>query len=333
MEAMTLENAGDGAILVTSGSLTVRDAVFSQNHGSSGGAISCDLLCERLTVRRSTLTRNSARHEGGAIAADGGTGQPRVEITESTFTDNSAEADGGAISCLKADLSIGTSEFSSNEAARDGGAVFVQSGSVSIQRSAFASNDALERGGGVFWDQSSSTQPLSVIDSTLFQNSANTGGALHADGAGPAEVSFSTLVDNVAFTKAADIEADGTGSFGLGASILTHLTQGENVEECGGGQSRSMRGTDNLTDEDGDCDGLPGFRLGSLSSGSLSSFGLHGGPTPTLQLLSGSNAIDAISPFGASCLDPLTALPVLVDQRGQARPTGKRCDVGAFELR
>jgi outer membrane protein assembly factor BamB len=54
----------------------------------------------------------------------------------------------------------------------------------------------------------------------------------------------------------------------------------------------------------------------------LGAFGNHGGPTPTLALLRDSPAIDAV----ASGACPET------DQRGVPRPSGARCDIGAFEF-
>jgi hypothetical protein len=55
----------------------------------------------------------------------------------------------------------------------------------------------------------------------------------------------------------------------------------------------------------------------------------NGGPTPTVALLPGSPALDAIP--ASSCLDA-DGNPLLTDQRGVARPQGPACDTGAFEL-
>jgi hypothetical protein len=53
----------------------------------------------------------------------------------------------------------------------------------------------------------------------------------------------------------------------------------------------------------------------------------NGGPTFTMALMGGSPAIDAGD--DAVCAAP----PVLgVDQRGQPRPGGPHCDIGAFEV-
>ncbi|HWQ92809.1 MAG TPA: choice-of-anchor Q domain-containing protein, partial [Clostridia bacterium] len=54
----------------------------------------------------------------------------------------------------------------------------------------------------------------------------------------------------------------------------------------------------------------------------LGPFGDYGGPTPTMPLLAGSVAIDAV----------LSTNHLLVDQRGRVRPYGGSCDIGAFEL-
>jgi hypothetical protein len=55
----------------------------------------------------------------------------------------------------------------------------------------------------------------------------------------------------------------------------------------------------------------------------------NGGPTETHALLPGSVAIDHISP--AMCVDA-DGQPLTTDQRGEPRPGGTMCDVGAFEV-
>lgn len=55
----------------------------------------------------------------------------------------------------------------------------------------------------------------------------------------------------------------------------------------------------------------------------------NGGFTPTMALGPASPAKDAIPE--ESCLDSDDE-PLLVDQRGRARPAGGGCDIGAFEL-
>jgi hypothetical protein len=55
----------------------------------------------------------------------------------------------------------------------------------------------------------------------------------------------------------------------------------------------------------------------------------NGGPTQTIALLPTSAAVDAIPV--ASCTDT-NGNPVTKDQRGDTRPQGKGCDIGAYEL-
>ncbi len=56
----------------------------------------------------------------------------------------------------------------------------------------------------------------------------------------------------------------------------------------------------------------------------------NGGPTQTVALLSGSNAIDTTYVY-PGCLDQ-NSQPIQADQRGFPRIACPRCDVGAFEF-
>ena len=53
----------------------------------------------------------------------------------------------------------------------------------------------------------------------------------------------------------------------------------------------------------------------------------YGGPTQTIALLSGSNAIDG----GNICFDT-DGHTLFTDQRGFTRTVGSRCDAGAYEF-
>jgi len=57
--------------------------------------------------------------------------------------------------------------------------------------------------------------------------------------------------------------------------------------------------------------------------------GDHGGRVPSLPLTPESPAVDSGDPAG--CVDA-TSVPLSTDQRGLPRPSGARCDIGAFEL-
>ena len=61
----------------------------------------------------------------------------------------------------------------------------------------------------------------------------------------------------------------------------------------------------------------------------IGSLGRNGGPTETIAPTGGSQAIEGGDPAG--CTDPASDGMLTIDQRGQRRPAGRRCDIGAFE--
>ena len=67
---------------------------------------------------------------------------------------------------------------------------------------------------------------------------------------------------------------------------------------------------------------------GIVSTSTIGPLQDNGGPTRTHALLAGSQAIDSTTSQG--CIDD-AGNPLSVDQRGEMRVAGVRCDVGAFE--
>ena len=57
---------------------------------------------------------------------------------------------------------------------------------------------------------------------------------------------------------------------------------------------------------------------------------VNGGATLTIALLADSRAIDAIP--AEDCTDT-GGIPIMEDQRGETRPSGSACDIGAYELK
>jgi hypothetical protein len=80
-----------------------------------------------------------------------------------------------------------------------------------------------------------------------------------------------------------------------------------------------LDGGHNLSFGDSSCPA--GFAGGDPDLGALQD---NGGPAPTISLGPGSAALDQIPATGAGC--PTT------DERGVARPSGPKCDIGAYEL-
>lgn len=100
------------------------------------------------------------------------------------------------------------------------------------------------------------------------------------------------------------------------ASLLVNVLLSENLPENLAGSY--IDAGHNLSSDNSDFT-EPGSLTNTLPL--LSPLASYGGPTPTLALMPGSPAIDA----GDSFLSPA------IDQRGEPRPIGQACDVGAYE--
>ena len=179
-------------------------------------------------------------------------------------------------------------------------------------------------GGGVY-----NSGALTVVNSTITENSANAFGKFSAGGGGGVEnssgtvsISNSTVSGNGASGSILGVGAGINGPATVQNSIISSNT-GEN---CSGtitsnGYNLSSDRTCNFNNT-GDLNSTDP-KLGPLQN--------NGGPTQTQALLSGSPAIDAGNPSG--CTDGQGHL-LKTDQRGRPRPdkedTGG-CDMGAFE--
>ena len=125
--------------------------------------------------------------------------------------------------------------------------------------------------------------------------------------------------------------------FGMANSILAQNTASPSPD-CGVGLE--SQGYNILGDPTGcTVTAAPGDQVGTGASPLnplLGPLAGNGGPTPTLALTDASPARDAGSPATPTDTSP-TPPPDLIscattDQRGVARPSGARCDIGAFEV-
>jgi len=172
---------------------------------------------------------------------------------------------------------------------------------------------------------------LQVIRSLI---SGNAGSGIHA-----AEGAVTCVNSTVADNGGAGIRAE-AGAIESANCTIAH-NRGVGLETSGGGAAahntilignlRACEGTVtskgyNLTD-----DGTCAFSHSGDQDNSdprVASLAANGGPTETAALTGGSPAIEAGDPAG--CTDP-TGGVLTVDQRGQRRPAGARCDIGAYE--
>jgi hypothetical protein len=267
-----------------------------------------------LTVTDCVISNNHANFDGGAIHnVDGGS----LLVSQSTLSCNTSSEDGvgAGISNKIGTVQIIESTLSGNVGAYYGGAVDNDTGgTLTIERSTLYANQALI-GGAV-----ANVGTLYIRNSTLSGNYA-TGNEATGDGGGgidnlgEAIVDFSTLTENSALSGGG-FKNENTASLTVNYSLVVNSTTGENCFNNGG--IFDAQGVNFATDNS--CGA--GFTVGEINLGPLVD---NGGPTKTHALLAESIAIDA----ALDCKLEDNS-PVLVDQRGWARPVNL-CDSGAFE--
>ncbi len=233
--------------------------------------------------------------EGGAVDCFGVCGFDRVLFVDNfAFGATNQSARGGAISAHDAEVTIRNCTFSGNH---------VQAGLTLL-----ALNLTEAHGGAI----------------------ASTGGVL--------DIAFSTFVGNIADRELTDVfaaatggafflEPDATSDYRLFGSIVSANTAvvGSDCDTVG---IANMAADYNLFDNTGAkaaCDAVSTTNLvGSAQLGILDD---NGGPTQTIRFGDDSIALDAIPTPLFGCV-----LAGGFDQRGNIRPSGTACDIGAVEL-
>jgi hypothetical protein len=288
----------------------------------NGGAISAG---NPLQIRDSRFTNNTAvffnvntTGAGGAINHQVNPDYSFLEISGSTFSGNfaSSETSSGSISgggaiVAQGELVLVNSTLSGNSTKGYGGAVLINrlgNGEpiLDLRNSTIADNIAdvdgngVGYGGGVYIDApsslNSSVPPLPPLPTaSTITNSIVANNSVHA--------STSSLGSNCAATP----YAVGTSQVDIHASYSLTNTAGTGV--CAFSGNGNIVGPDPM----------------------LLALANNGGVTQTQALQPGSQAVDAGDPNG--CADRFDHI-LTTDQRGSGypRPTGLRCDIGAFEL-
>jgi len=329
-----------GAGIDNSGTLTLTDIVIRDNtvSASSGGGIYNGGV---LYLTRGMVSGNKASN-GGAIYNDG-----LATLGDTTMIANQAIGDigagsGGAVYNFGV-LTANRCTLSSNSiisGKNRGGAIFNFDGGVISLDSCTISFNSADFGGGIFAEGS-----LTILNTTVAFNSSNFdgGGIYAAEGLSSAfngNIYSSTIIANDADQDQTFDGAGGgvyiEGSSGNGFNIYNTILAGNIVanhqeyDDCsaisGGVLKTHAR---NLFGSGMGCtiDQISGSYADVNSLAYLGSLRNNGGPTQTVALLAGSNAIDGTI-AGTGCKDS-QSVAIPVDQRGYPR-TGM-CDVGAFE--
>ncbi|HSL73071.1 MAG TPA: choice-of-anchor Q domain-containing protein, partial [Ilumatobacteraceae bacterium] len=264
-----------------------------------------------------TITGGYADHGAGVLLESGASLAGSLTLIDCTVADNHA---GGGESVRS-----------------DGGGLYVY-GTLRMERTTVRGNTGGGWGGGVF-HHGTLDPSARIVNSTFTGNVAQGGGAIHNDGGGMT-IAFSTITGNQTTLTygggGITMYDDGGSDTRLRGTIVvgntttagvandlhrwfsnTHfVTLGYNL--VGTASGFSAAGVFTAT---GDVAGLTDVGLQPLAD--------NGGPTQTLALGVGSQAIDAVPE--SACLDTSGAALAL-DQRGVSRPQNTDCDIGAFEL-
>jgi predicted outer membrane repeat protein len=266
--------------ILNRGTLTLTDCVLSMH--AAGGLDNVGTA----TVANCVVSDNEGKGITNRFEA-------RLTLTDSTVSDNVSNefGRGGGIWSDGLLLSSGNT-ISGNDARESGGGIY-NSGELTLINTTVSGNSAGSTGGGIHTDDS--TVVVTLINSTVVDNSSPEGTALWNAGSRPVSLSGNVIEGTCA----------GPSAF---------ASNGYNLESPG-----DTCGLAEATDQ-------TAVSTAALNLGPLED---NGGRTQTHALGSGSVAIDVIPT--AMCLDADDE-PLTIDQRGELRPGGTMCDAGAPEV-
>ncbi len=266
-----------------------------------------------LEVNDSTISGNSSGEEGGGIVTR--YFPAHVELNRTIVSGNSATEGGGIHLNGGQSLSLNNSAVTGNvSTVGDGGGIYGRSVSLNLNNTTMSDNRAAANGGGL---KTFSGSLLSIVNSTLANNSAQAwGGNLYMT-----RTTFSlsnSIITGGEAPMAADIinTNDGINSF-LGRNL---------VGDSSSTTEESLAFFPPIT--------LPTSVILATSDGTqpevlddiLLPLADNGGSTLTHALTMNSPAID-VGDNTICAAEPINNL----DQRGEARPIGGACDIGAYE--
>jgi hypothetical protein len=300
------------SIVINGNDATIRRSTGAQKsairlfHISQGGDLVLNnvTLLDGMAIEPTDVT-DPIRNSGGAIFNNGG-----LTINNSLITANRAKLRGGGI-YNAGSMTINATTIQNNEVnignePNESGGGIRNTGTATINDSTIANNIASQSAGGI-----GNSGSLTITNSTISGNSTTlaeivSGAAII--NSGYATISYTTIANNVGTTSGAVFSVLDT--IQISNSIIADNISGD----CSYPATSPISGP-NL-DSDGTCTGFTitdNPQLGPLAN--------NGGPTQTHSIAASSPAKNAAA---GSC--------PAADQRGEPRPHGSACDLGAYEF-
>ena len=308
-------NAYHGALAMTGCTVTGNT---SSGANSSGGGV---MNHGQLMMASSTVAGNTAALGGGVYNTSG-----TSTLTDSTVSGNFASKGGAGLyngyygSATLTNCTISGNTITSTGG---GGGIYNNGGAtLTLTSSTISGNSSLGAGGGLL-NVNSSTAALT--NTTISSNTASTnGGALYNGSSGSVTLINSTISGNSASGSGGGVYS-GTATTNIGNTIVAL-----NVATTSGPDARGTivsKGNNLIGITDGSSGWIASDLTGTVAqplNPLLAPLSNYGGPTQTIALLPGSQAIDA----GNNALIPSG---VTTDQRGLPRIVNTTVDIGAFE--
>ena len=191
-------------------SLTVSASIFTNNSVTENGG---GLLnyCGTMAVSYSTFSDNLAKY-GGGIFNNGFHEQATLEVHRSTFSANTATDGGGGINNLYGVATVTESAFDGNFANNSGGGIMNCGGTMTVSDSTISCNQAYF-GGGVFNDGTDVNASLTILNSTLLENTAN------GDGGGIKNQHGTVTATDAIFTNNSARHGGGILNYGISDTV------------------------------------------------------------------------------------------------------------------
>jgi CSLREA domain-containing protein len=292
--------AGDyaiGSVLSIGSDVTIvgdgaRATTIRRNDQTTGRVVFVDSLAAVNLSGVRISGGNDANLPGGGILVETG---GELHLADSSIEGNVGALGGGIYS--SGTLVVSRSTIAHNTAARGlsngfGAGIFVAAGTATLENSTISSNTADARGGGIYTQANLDLTNVTIADNYAGQGETGDGAGLHQD-------------------------------FGVSTTLRTAATNtlwARNTGgNCAGTVGHEVQSTNGMSD-DALCN-LAGPDNQVVGDTRLERFLINnGGQTDTHALLFDSPGIDT----GATPCVP-------TDQRGELRPKGSDCDIGAFE--